>query len=387
MIRLLMAGILMLPVAAACRIGPQEFPWISAPDVTVQESVVLVSGRTDLPEGARIDLQVAGDWGDRASSCEVESGRYQGRVDLAGWPAGEYVLSVRFSPGGDQPAEVAKRYGYYGSRMTGRRISTDPDSEILKFLWSGVYVVVLPAQAGATDYASRFARTAEPMTFARSGHTATLLPGGQVLLAGGDDGTGPLTSAELYDPASGTFTATGSMVVARMWAVATALPDGRVLLAGGDDGTGPLASAELYDPVSGTFTATGSMVVPRVNSTATLLPGGQVLLAGGDDGTGPVTSAELYDPASGTFTATGSMVVARMWAVATALPDGRVLILGGIGSVILASAEVYDQTSGSFTPAGLMSTGRAGHTATLLEDGRVLVAGGSGDESAETWYP
>src|SRR5207244_774652 len=117
---------------------------------------------------------------------------------------------------------------------------------------------------------------------ARAFHTETLLPNGKVLVAGGSsDGftSGLLASAELYDPATGTWTATGSLTTGRFQHTATLLPNGKVLVVCGtnNSGSGLLASAELYDPVSGTWTATGSLTNPaqdRFAHTATLLPNG-----------------------------------------------------------------------------------------------------------------
>jgi N-acetylneuraminic acid mutarotase len=131
-------------------------------------------------------------------------------------------------------------------------------------------------------------------------HTATLLQNGQVLVAGGDS----FGTAELYNPATGTWTVTGSMNIARAGYTATLLGNGKVLAAGGSYGVYPvdhtLRSAELYDRATGAWTMTGSMNTSREFHTATLLPNGQVLVAGGESGSGRtftlVTSAELYTP-------------------------------------------------------------------------------------------
>jgi Galactose oxidase, central domain len=181
---------------------------------------------------------------------------------------------------------------------------------------------------------------------ARDDHTATLLPNGKVLVAGGSNNNGVnFASAELYDPATGTWTKTGSLTAGRTRHTATLLPNGKVLVAGGYDVFGnPFASAELYDPASGTWTETGSLATRRSLHTATLLPNGKVLVAGGYGlfGDHYLTSAELYDPASGTWTATGSLNMARYNHTATLLPNGKVLVAGGLAGGYLASAELYD---------------------------------------------
>jgi WD40 repeat protein len=230
-------------------------------------------------------------------------------------------------------------------------------------------------------------------------HTATLLPNGKVLVAGGVNGPGDQTasaSAELYDPASGTWTATGSLVTARYVHTATLLSNGKVLVAAGfSDTSGYLASAELYDPASGTWTATGSLATARFFPTATLLPNGKVLVTGGYNDSSPaLASAELYDPASGTWTATGSLATARFFQTATLLPNGKVLVAGGNdgnGGPALASAELYDPASGTWTATGSLATARALQTATLLPNGKVLVAGGRSSgvrfASAELYDP
>src|SRR5277367_6421820 len=151
------------------------------------------------------------------------------------------------------------------------------------------------------------------MTTPRANAAAIRLRDGRVLICGGTatgQVGGVLSSAELYDPATQSFAATGSMTVPRAGQTITMLSDGRVLLTGGVQNAGyrsELASAEIYDPSAGTFTATGSMSVPREGHTATMLRDGTVLIVGGsDNGIHTLGTAEIYFPASGTFNLTGS---------------------------------------------------------------------------------
>jgi hypothetical protein len=235
------------------------------------------------------------------------------------------------------------------------------------------------------------------LTVPRTEHTATLLPSGLVLIAGGYDGSKQLTSAERYDPAAGTFTANGTMTVPRYGHGAALLPSGMVLIAGGyvpvsvsGLNTTALASAELYDPKAGVFAATGRMGAGRSSPTTTLLPDGTVLIAGGQlgfEGWVGSPSLERYDPTAGTFASTGSMTEGRACYTATLLPSGLVLIAGGYtgggswGS-FFASAELYAPAAGTCTATGNMTAEREFHTATLLANGTVLVAGGDSRGSA-----
>jgi WD40 repeat protein len=232
--------------------------------------------------------------------------------------------------------------------------------------------------------------------------TATRLADGRVLLTGGEQcstskyiGTTciSLSLAEIYNPKTGRFTLTGSMATRRIGQTTTLLHDGRVLIAGGRAGgssTSVLGTAELYDPKSGKFTRTGSMITSRAGNTATLLPDGRVFIAGGYgvDGAG-LSSAEIYDEATGKFSPAGFMLHVRRNHTATLLLSGSILLAGGSDTGQLV--ELYDPATGVFSPAGLLLRARSMATATLLPDGRVLIAGGiSGGttlSSAELYTP
>jgi len=350
---------------------------------------------------------------------------------------------------------------------------------------SAVQVLMLLAASqviiGIAQSQETFAATGN-MTTPRRGQTATLLTNGKVLIAGGmnfvSDSLPPvpsyvLSSAELYDPLTGTFTPTGSMTSPRTGHTATLLSNGKVLIASGSPGPGPLftqtPTAELYDPDTGTFTPTGAMVNPgsklsmllpdgkvlifgahagelydpdtgsfaeidpysgsgivgvfsctpladgrvlligdagldsykmrtavfdprdggvhsvaplpdrwRSSYSTTLMTDGTILLAGGDDDWSYLSTAETYDPAKDAFAGTGDLTVYRDFSTATLLSDGKVLISGGqiYAGAASRSAELYDPVARTFAATGDMLVTRFFHTATLLLDGRILVAGG-----------
>lgn len=220
------------------------------------------------------------------------------------------------------------------------------------------------------------------MTTARREHTATLITAGpltgQVLIAGGiGDQNKPIASAELYDPATNTFRATGDMTLARTYQGATALHDGRVLITGGTDaGDQALATAELYEPATGKFALTlDPMQHSRYRQVAVLLPDGEVLLAGGASNAGVLANAEIFDPQTGKFRAAGLMKDYRMAAGAVLLRNGTVFIAGGynnrptyapgavsMGSAsvslrVLNTAEIYNPVSGQFVDTRSLGRG------------------------------
>jgi hypothetical protein len=215
----------------------------------------------------------------------------------------------------------------------------------------------------------------------------TLLSDGRVLLLNSGvagDGTSPAKppTAQIYNPASDTFTPTGSMLEPGMTnPTGILLPDGRVFFSG--DGAAP----EIYNPVSGTFARTAKMICARcVGRTATLLADGRVLLAGGYD---PISEDaapnEIYDPADGQFVYTGAMMNGRTLAGTLVLPDGRILFVGGLalGSAEVdnspspaLTAEIYDPATWLFTSIGDLPTGLISPNLSLRPDGRVLISGG-----------
>ena len=224
------------------------------------------------------------------------------------------------------------------------------------------------------------------MTTARYRHSATLLLSGKVLVAGGDNA---LSSAELYNPVSGTWTTTGSMASGRLSHSATLLSSGKVLVAGGSDGKTALSSAELYGPVSGAWITTKGMAQKRTQHTATLLPSGKVLVAGGENGSGYNSSAELYDLSLAKWQATGAMTASRYRHTATLLNTGQVLVAGGSDGGVLSSADLYDPVGGTWIKTGDMARSRRSHAAALLKTGQVIVTGGYGapGSTAELFDP
>ncbi len=244
---------------------------------------------------------------------------------------------------------------------------------------------------------------AAPMSTGRANHTASLLPGGRVLVVDGfTTDPGALSyarSAEVYDPATGAWTPTaGAPLFLRGGHTASALGDGRILIVGGVGGA--VKAAELYDPATGTFSRTpGDPLEHRISHAAATTAGGGVLLGGG----GP-SRAELYDPAKGTFAGAGSCTPVRvgtgdspLYATLTPIPgEGRVVLLGGLsvgggtggGDIVLDQVQVWSDLVGSgsfaFFPMFFsLDVPRAAHTVTPLGGGRYLVVGGFGIDGAE----
>jgi hypothetical protein len=234
--------------------------------------------------------------------------------------------------------------------------------------------------AVSTMHSSGTVHAITSMLEPRSDQSATLLPDGTVLIAGGMRRNQDFyRSAEIFDPAKNQFRPTGDMSLARVGHAAVLLPSGKVLILGGWIGHAVTDSVEQYDPASQKFTVAGKMLTKRAHPSVTLLGTGDILIAGGgeSDSPGGMSSAELYHSGTQTFEALPPMHEPRLAHTATLLNDGRVLIAGGRGATVTATAEIYDPHAKNFVATGSLNAARYKHTAALLPDGRVLVAGGS----------
>ncbi|MBI2613808.1 MAG: hypothetical protein HYW62_03470 [Candidatus Levybacteria bacterium] len=255
---------------------------------------------------------------------------------------------------------------------------------------AGLFGTAIPS------YASGIFTATGSLNYGRSGHSATLLPSGKVLIVGGN---GSIPTAELYDTGVGTFSQTGNLLASRQYGnTATLLPNGKVLIAGGIVAYHTSGEAELYDPATGIFTPTGSMAYGRNGHTATLLSNGKILIVGGStDGIGSTRHTEIYDPATGSFTLTGDITYARYGHTATLLSNGKVLVIGGNRPTVFdpdpgTNLEIYDPNHGTFSLAGNSVYPRIDHTATVLLNGKLLTAGGYNNyvfplDSAELYDP
>lgn len=242
----------------------------------------------------------------------------------------------------------------------------------------------------------------------RSGHTATQLANGSILIAGGRDSANPLASTELFDPMTYTFSELPArMETARSEHTASVLADQTNLVAGGRNQGSVLAGVELYHPTIGLFsTLSNTLRIARAGHTATVLLDGRVLITGGQ-AIDTLKSAEVFDaqdviffqpsfnPENGIFRVLlRALSIPRWNHTATLLPDGKILLVGGQNETgYLTSVEIFDPTTETFSRLinTQLSTPRAGHTATLLPDGRVLVLGGQNSSgylaSAEVYAP
>jgi hypothetical protein len=289
---------------------------------------------------------------------------------------------VGFRSGGDDegitiPSMIQGRWGHTATLLKDGRLLVVGGQETRHLAL---------ASAEVYDPTTKTWSTAGSMSEARGlGHTATYLEDGRVLVVGGSGTT------EIYDPSTGTWSPTGNMVEPRIRHSATLLGDGRVLVAGGLDptrsGEQETGSAEIYDPSTGQWSSTGSMVQKHSRHNAALLRDGRVLVAG-------TYSAEVYDPSTGTWSLAGKPLRERDQGFPmTVLGDGRVLVVGGeihTGGwtgiyAPIKNVDIYDPATGTWSAAGPLAEPYKLHPATLLKDGRVLVIGN--DRQTEVYDP
>ena len=329
-------------------------------------------------------------------------------------PAGAHDVRVTTSAGTSPANPIARHHAAEGTWRRSGALGTPRFVHTTTLLNDGRVLVTGgrssvggPAIASAELYnpATGTWTPAGALGTARFGHSATVLANGKVLVAGGftlgstANAQPVLDTAELFDPATGTFTATGAMVTRRSLHPATRLPDGRVLVAGGRtcasppptacDSTSTTSAAEIYDPVTGTWSATGSLNHDRHTTSMVVLRTGKVLVVAGFPSAGSTgITSELYDPAAGTWALSGNLNIARARPSVTILPDGNVLATSGFGGGAPNSAELYDVTAGTWSLAGILTTSRFNAVATLLPNGKVLImGGGNGGIASELFDP
>ena len=360
MVFALSLGLLFLPTGCA-NPSTSATPSASSPSAPSSVSVAIVPSTATVPEGGSLSfLATLNGVANTAVTWSVQVGATGGSITSSGVYTAPNTLGT---------------YAVVATSVA------DPTASA-----SAVVTIELPTSTSAGNFTA-----VGNMTTARADHTATLLPNGKILIAGGEgDGFQALASAELYDPSTGTFAPTGSMITPRYAHSATLLADGRVLIAGGTQDVNrgnSVFTAEIYDPSTGAFTATGDLtsisgeVYAPPWAVTTLLLDGRVFVAA-------TNNAEIYDPHSGTFTPTGPYAdPGLVGATVTLLGNGKVLVTGCPGSVScsVGATELFDPQSGTFGATGPMMVKYFpdyGYTATLLTDGRVLFLG-SDDFSAD----
>jgi TonB family protein len=322
-----------------------------------------------LPTGATRPELVTGKLPGNPNTAGDQALRFHLQVGIDGVPANITVLGSTDKAWEQKALRVVRAWRFRPASLSGLAIPVDGVFELAHS--SPPEPEPMIVEQDDSDRAPH--RPAAPIEIpgliARSGHTATLLKNGTVLIAGG----AASASAQTFDPITRTIATTGSMLTPRDHHAATLLKDGTVLITGGQSGGHSLTSAEIFDPSTGKFSSTASMHEARSSHAAALLPDGRVLICGGstDD------TAEIYDPRAKTFLSAGHMIAPMPSIQSVTLKDGSIFLLGSADT----PAEIFHPESGTFTAT------EARHfagPATLLSDGTVLIVGTGG---AETFHP
>jgi WD40 repeat protein len=305
---------------------------------------------------------------------------------------------------GDDPALYSQKVELYnpasGASLLTGGLSTSRGSFSATLLKDGRVLVVggynpidqYIASAEIYDPVSGAWSLIQPLYNHGVGHTATLLDDGRVLVTGGCAGDGipgRTNLTELFDPATNSWKDAGVLSQPRCRHSAVLLVDGRVLVTGGENGEGPLSSSELFNPITGIWSQAGGLNVARFAAEAVRLMDGRVILTGGlKDNSYTLNSVEIYNDQLGKWEQAASLSQARYGHTLILLPGGQVLAVGGqevSGSGpgrLLDSVEVYDPQAKAWTSIASINQPRAFHTATLLSDGRIFIAGGINPEGA-----
>lgn len=322
--------------------------------------------------------QTPGTWvatGQLANSTEnpVATLLKTGKVLVAGGDLGSLIIPIRNAQLYDPATNSWTRTANMLSPRTGHAGALLPSGQVLieggangNFAPNGYDLVIQKTAELYSPATGRFIATGR-MSTARMYHVSTLLPNGKILVTGGYYLYKPrlryavaTTSAELFDPAAGTWSSAGSMSIGRAFHSATVLQSGKVLVVGS-------GTADLYDPSTNTWTPTAAPISKSTGNPSVLLASGKVLSAN------PLGTAELYDPSTGAWSQTGSMSAAHSGGMVL-LPNGRALIVGAYAT---GTCELYDPFTGTWSATGSLISARTGAPVTLLPDGRALVTGGT----------
>jgi hypothetical protein len=229
------------------------------------------------------------------------------------------------------------------------------------------------------------------MSVGRTEFAGAVLHDGRVLVTGGQTNAAPkfLDTSEIFDPATNTWSPAAPMRHTRFYHTLSVLADGRVLAIGGFGEAGPngypvLTSCELFDPVSKTWSDAASSLLPHGLHVAVTLANGRVLVAGGEGASGTTTAAEVYDPATDTWTATGPLPAPKGYSSAVLLASGHVLVGGGDAPFNDPTSVEYDPETNAWGDVRSMERHRVFCTVTLLDDGRVLCVGGRDGSNGQT---
>lgn len=239
-----------------------------------------------------------------------------------------------------------------------------------------------PWVKGSTDLVAKeyVSTVRNNMAYARYNFSATILSNGKVLIVGGNDGSSTLSTAEVYDPLTKTFSSAGSLNYARESHAAVLLSNGKVLISCGKNGNTALTTSEIFDPIANTFANIASTISARYDHSSVLLDNGSVLFVGGNNGSSSLNDGYLFSSSTNQYSYIGTFSGARSLATVTKLSSGNVLICGGLdsGGTSIANAVIYNALTSTFGSQISMQSARYMHTATLLPNGKVIVVGGIG---------